>query len=153
MKRDHWEQAYRRAREQLRTPEPLETKILAGMRAVKPIPNSNRRTSRLLSRTASGFTAVAIAVVLLHPAQYLGATPDQRISPQISEAARGERFRQKSVAVKAATDSWQPLRIEVNAGNYMQLCAHWRRQQGAATTEVLPDDLAAEARKHCRILH
>lgn len=152
MNRNHWEHAYRRAREQLRTPEPLETKILADLRAIKPIQPANRKANRLLSRVASAFTAVAIAIVLLHPAQYIGATPGQLIPRQGGETGGLERFRPKALATQTGMDTWHSLRIEVKAGNYMTLCAQWRRQQAAAATDVLPDDLAAEARKHCRIL-
>lgn len=152
MNRNLWESSYRRAREQLRTPKPLETKILADISAMKPIHPANRKANRLLSRAASGFSAVAIAIVLLHPAQYIGATPGQ-LSPRPGGEASGlERYRPKSAATQITTDSWHALRTEVKAGNYMELCAQWRRQQSAPGTDTLPNDLFTEARKHCRIL-
>ncbi len=152
MKRNHWESSYRQARSQLRTPAPLETKILADIRAVKPIHPTARSSSRLLSRAASGFSAVAIAIVLLHPAQYIGAAPGQWTPQQSAEPAALERYRPKPVAIEKNIDEWHSLRTEVKAGSYTELCAQWRRQQRGAATNTLPNDLASAARKHCRIL-
>ncbi|WOX05203.1 hypothetical protein [Microbulbifer pacificus] len=148
---NHWESSYRREREQLRTPTPLEKKILADIRAVKPIHPAGRKTSRLLSRAASGFGAVAIAIVFLNPAQYIGAAPGQLTPPQNAETGLDQKSPQPAL-VQAKVDTWHALRTEVEAGNYVGLCAQWRRQQHSADTDILPKDLAAVARKHCRIL-
>lgn len=152
MNRNQWESSYRRARDQLRTPAPLETKILADISAVKPIHTTDSTGNRLLSRAASGFTAIAIAVVLLHPAQYIGAAPGQLTPQQSTEPGTLERYRPKPAVNQMVTDEWHTLRTEVKAGNYAALCAQWRRQQRASGTDALPNDLASEARKHCRIL-
>lgn len=152
MSRNQWESSYRRARDQLRTPAPLETKILADISAVKPIHAKNTAGNRLLSRAASGFSVIAIAVVLLHPAQYIGAAPGQLTPRQSAEPGTLERYRPEPAASQIVTDEWYTLRTEVKAGNYAGLCAQWRRQQRASGTDALPNDLTSEARKHCRIL-
>jgi len=152
MNSNHWELSYRRASGQLQAPTRLDEKVLSSARTIQPIRNGNSPSGRLLSKVASGFSAIAIAIVLLHPAQYIGATPGQ-ISPNNSSRELGlERYRKKPEAERATTDAWHALRTEVGAGNYMELCAQWRRQQRATDKEPLPADLASKARQHCRIL-
>ncbi|WP_299593740.1 hypothetical protein [uncultured Microbulbifer sp.] len=152
MNSNRWEPTYRRASGQLHTPAPLDEKVLSKARAVQPTRKFDGPTGRLLSKAASGFSAIAIAIVLLHPAQYIGATPGQ-ISPQNNSRELGlERYRAKMEQQQAKTDTWYNLRTEVNAGNYLSLCAQWRQQQRASGDKPLPSDLAAKARQHCRIL-
>ena len=139
MNSKHWETSYRRAITNIRMPSDLDDKVQQGIRGVKPIRpiRQPRQSNGLLSKAASGFSAVALAVVLLHPAQYIGATPGQPEPVSLPVAAK---------------DPWQALRNAVEAGNYRELCAEWRRQQRAEVDEELPSDLAARARQHCRIL-
>lgn len=152
MNSNHWESSYRQAVGQLQVPAPLDEKVLSSARAIKPTRKESNQTGRLLSKVASGFSAVAVAIVLLHPAQYLGATPEQ-ISPQNNSRELGlERHRINRGKQALKTDAWHALRTEVSAGNYMQLCAQWRRQQRSVAEEALPADLAGKARQHCRIL-
>lgn len=152
MNSNHWESSYRQAAGQLQAPAPLNEKVLSSARAIKPTREVKHRTGRLLSKVASGFSAVAIAIVLLHPAQYIGATPEQ-ISPQNNSRELGlERHRIDMGKRTLKADTWHTLRTEVTAGNYMQLCAQWRRQQRSVDEEALPADLATKARQHCRIL-
>ena len=152
MNSNHWESSYRHASDQLQSPTPLDEKVLSSARAIKPTRAVNDRTGRILSKAASGFSAIAIAIVLLHPAQYIGATPGQ-VSPQNNSRELGlERYRVKAAQQTLKTDAWHALRTEVSAGNYMELCAQWRRQQRAVGEEALPADLASKARQHCRIL-
>lgn len=147
-----WESCYRREREKLRTPTPLEKKILADIRAVRPIDSAGRKAARLLSRAASGFGAVAFAIVLLNPAQYIGAAPGQLTPPQNTDANGHDQIRPQPAMIQTKADAWHALRTEVDTGNYVGLCAQWRRQQHSADTDPLPKELAATARKHCRIL-
>lgn len=152
MRSNHWESSYRHASGQLKPPALLDERVLSSARAIKPNGEGKGRTGRMLSKAASGFSAIAIAIVLLHPAQYIGATPGQ-IGPQNNSRELGlERYRAKPGKQQAQTDAWHALRSEVNAGNYMALCAQWRRDQRAAGEDKLPPDLAGKARQHCRIL-
>ncbi|MCQ3827822.1 hypothetical protein HXX02_00030 [Microbulbifer elongatus] len=156
MSSDHWETSYRRAVEELRAPAALDDKILAGIRGVKTLKpaRSRRQSGGLLSKAASACSALAIVVVLLHPAQYIGAAPGGVALPEGDHTTpRGlERYRAKPATIKVNTDPWHTLRTEVNAGSYMQLCAEWRRQKHSAAKASLPDDLVSKARQHCRIL-
>jgi len=152
MTSNQWESTYRRAADQLHSPAPMDEKLLDSARAIKPIRTINTRNSRLLSKAASGFSAIAIAIALLHPAQYLGATPGQ-IAPQENNREQGmERYRPKPGSLRAKSDAWHALRAEVAAGSYIELCAQWRRQQRASAEEKLPADLVLKAKQHCRIL-
>lgn len=149
---NQWESSYRRAADKLHSPHSMDEKLLANARAIKPVRKINSRNSRLLSKAASGFSAIAIVIALLHPAQYLGATPGQ-IAPQGNNREQGlERYRPKPGSLRATAGGWHKLRAEVEAGSYIQLCAQWRRQQRSPAEEKLPADLQAKARQHCRLL-
>ncbi|WP_226667664.1 hypothetical protein [Microbulbifer aggregans] len=143
-----WEKEYLSAVDGISAPGELDEKIFAQARKYKPV----KRENRMLSKAASGFSAVAIAVVLLHPAQYLGAlTPEYR-SPDKEVSDPRIRFRPKALEAQKKADQWFNLRSEVEAGNYVSLCHQWRQEKRAGTEETLPSDLAAKARQHCRIL-
>lgn len=152
MNSHQWELSYRRASAQLQVPAQLDEKVLSNARTVQPIRKSGNQTGRFLSKVASGLSAIAIAIVLLHPAQYIGATPGQISSQNNSRELGLERYREKIVTQRVTADAWHGLRTEVHAGNYMELCAQWRRQQRSTSEEALPSDLASKARQHCRIL-
>ncbi|MBB5210787.1 hypothetical protein [Microbulbifer hydrolyticus] len=152
MNSNHWESSYRHATAQLEAPASLDEKVLSSARAIKPLRRVNDSTGRMLSKVASGFSAIAIAIVLLHPAQYINATPEQ-VSPQNNSRELGlERYRSKLGMYHSKSDAWYALRTDVKAGNYTELCAQWRRQQRNAGEKELPSDLAVRARQHCRIL-
>ncbi|MFV8782068.1 hypothetical protein ACNKU7_06570 [Microbulbifer sp. SA54] len=143
-----WEKEYISAVNGISAPGELDEKIFAQARKYKPV----KRENRMLSKAASGFSAIAIAIVLLHPAQYLGAlTPDQS-SQQGSSPAAQVRFEPELLAALEVPDQWYNLRSELEAGNYVSLCHQWRQEQRANTDAALPSDLAAKARQHCRIL-
>ncbi|MCK7597594.1 hypothetical protein M0G74_09980 [Microbulbifer sp. CAU 1566] len=150
MNSNHWESSYRRAAGRIHSPKPLDEKVLSGLKGIKPIKPSAAPGNRLLSKVASGFSAVALAIVLLHPAQYIGAAPGQ-LTPQ-DKASGLDRYRPKPSLITPKTDAWHGLRTEVEAGNYIELCAQWRRVQRSSGSEQLPADLTAKARQHCRIL-
>ncbi|WP_066963449.1 hypothetical protein [Microbulbifer sp. Q7] len=152
MNRKCWESFYHHDSGQLQVPASLDEKLLSSARAIKPRRPVNSTSSRLLSKAASGFGAIAIAIVLLHPAQYIGATPGQIGHQNNSRELGLERYRTKPGNQAARQDTWHALRTEVKAGNYMELCAQWRRQQRSAGDNTLPADLASKARQHCRIL-
>ncbi|WP_043317046.1 hypothetical protein [Microbulbifer sp. HZ11] len=152
----HWEVSYKRAIAEVRTPTALDEKVLErirGVKALRPI-RPPQKHSGLLSKAASSFSALAIVVVLLHPAQYIGAAPGQIVPESAQTGSRGlERYRAKpGTIVDTKSDRWHALRTEVDAGSYTQLCAQWRREQRSNTSDSLPADLASKARQHCRIL-
>ncbi|WP_346839415.1 hypothetical protein [Microbulbifer sp. SAOS-129_SWC] len=144
-----WENRYRDAVADIASPGALDEKILQQARQFKP----RKQDKRWLSRTASSFTAVAIVVLLVHPAQYLGA-----LTPKLSgaaDASSGPLANWNPATAKASTpasDPWFELRSAVHAGNYLQLCQQWRKQQRGDRSERLPRDLETMAREHCRIL-
>lgn len=143
-----WEKEYLSAVNGISAPGELDEKIFAQARKYKPV----KRENRILSKAASGFSAVAIAVVLLHPAQYLGAlTPDQS-SRQTSTTDTQISFEPTALAALEKPDRWHHLRSELAAGDYISLCHQWRQEQRSSTEEPLPSDLASKARQHCRIL-
>ena len=146
--RTPWEKEYAAATGHITAPETLDQKVFAHARSYKPI----KTESRTLSKAATGCSAIAIAILLLHPAQYLGAlTPNPIGSSQGSEDPR-LKYRPKPAATQTQSDQWFNLRSEVKAGNYVSLCNHWRQQERASNSDKLPADLESQARQHCRIL-
>lgn len=152
MNSDHWESVYRRSIRDIQSPALLDRKILDSAKAIKPLRPARPKRNRLLLGVAPGFGAIAIAIALLQPAQYIGAAPGLA-DPQGSDAEGGlDRYRPKASPAEIRTDRWHSLRTEVDAGNYMALCAHWRRTQRSSGGKTLPADLMSKARRHCRIL-
>lgn len=146
--RTPWEKEYVAAVGSITAPDALDQKVFEQARRYKPIKTANRT----LSKAATGFSVFAIAVLLLHPAQYLGAlTPNPIGTGQGSEDPR-LKYRPKPAATQIQTDRWFNLRSEVKAGNYVSLCNQWRQQQRASNSDNLPADLESQARQHCRIL-
>lgn len=144
-----WEHRYRDAAAEITSPGALDEKILLRARQFKPV---RRESNRVLSGVASSCATLAVIVLLIHPAQYLGAlTPSQRPADS-AQASPLMNWQQPGREPLAAADPWFALRSEVKAGNYRSLCQHWRRQQRGSTSEKLPRDLENEARDHCRIL-
>jgi len=152
MNRQIWEQEYRTAADRLHTPNALDEKILSHAKSYAPI----KRQNRTLSKAASGFSALAVAIVLLHPAQYLGALTPAQSGPDLfgqhtdTRSKLNPALRQQKQTLQP--DRWHSLRTEVRAGNLVPLCAQWRRQQQGAADSDLPKDLTAKAEQHCRIL-
>jgi hypothetical protein len=137
----NWECQYTKAAGGIFSPKTLDEKILQIARTYK-MPRKKREIRR---KAIGGFAAVGILVLLIHPAQYLGArTPSvtQTSQPQILV---GE--------IPPTPNAWRWIRANVKAGDYTELCARWRQQrQGGANADNFPRDLAAEARRHCRAL-
>lgn len=148
----NWEKDFRVAVDVIGTTEAMDERILARARSYKPL----KQQSRVTSKAASGLAALAIAVILLHPAQYLGAlTPAQAASDGFASSTSTRQRLKKQVVQGQKTptvDKWHSLRTEINAGNLAGLCAQWRREQRNAGQDMLPSDLAAKAKQHCRIL-
>lgn len=140
-----WERQYRDAAAEITSPGALDDRILQQARQFKPIKQDN---NRVLSGVASSCAALAIVILLIHPAQYLGALSPAG-SAQKSPLNGWQDRRQGPVA---ATDRWFSLRSEVKAGNYLGLCQQWRRQQRGTAGDRLPRDLEKEAQDHCRLL-
>ncbi len=139
-----WERHYRDAVAGITSPGSLDEKILQQARLFKP----PRGDNRWLSKAASGCAAIAVVVLLVHPAQYLGAlTPNLRPAQQSPLT----EWQQKNAPAKAM-DPWFALRSQVQAGSYVELCSQWRRQQRDSVSDKLPRDLEDKARVHCRLL-
>lgn len=129
------------------SPDCLDEKILQQARRYKP----PKRDNRWLSRAVSSCAAAAVVILLAHPAQYLGAlTPHGHAAGAQSDHLA--KWRRNSDRSQEKADPWYPLRSEVKAGNYIELCNRWRRQQRGSAGEKLPRDLRAKARDHCRLL-
>lgn len=142
-----WETHYRRAAARMVSPEELDDRILEQARRFTPVPGN----SRIVSGTAGGFAAIAVLVLLVHPAQYLGAlTPGGATDAQHDPLNNWQLEREEPVTV--TRDPWLRLRSEVRAGNYVGLCEQWRKEQRRQAGESLPRDLLKEARAHCRLL-
>lgn len=143
-----WERQYRDAVAGITSPVALDEKILQQARQMKPPLSENR----WLSKAASSCAAVAILVLLMHPAQYLGAlTPGLQVANDVQQnPLRG--WQHKISPPTPATDPWFDLRSQVNAGSYIGLCSQWRKQQQGTTREKLPRDLENKALSHCRLL-
>ncbi|WP_237064272.1 hypothetical protein [Microbulbifer zhoushanensis] len=142
-----WESQYREAASQLASPENLDERILQQASQYKPAPSN----SRLASGAAGSFAAVAVLVLLIHPARYLGA-----LTPGGSTGTGTDPLENWQMQQKAPTpverDQWFALRGEVRAGNYVTLCEQWRKEQRGVLDARLPADLARKARRHCRLL-
>jgi len=142
-----WERQYRDAVAGIHSPGSLDEKILQQARRFK----RPKGTNRWLSKAASSCAAVAVIVLLAHPAQYLGAlTPDLRPAGGAQQSPQAN-WRHKRVPTEAA-DPWFDLRSQVRAGSFVELCSQWRRQQSGSTPDTLPRDLEDRARAHCRLL-
>ncbi|MCX2779840.1 hypothetical protein [Microbulbifer thermotolerans] len=142
-----WEHQYRNAVADITSPATLDEKILQRAKQFRPPQTENR----WLSRAAGGCTALAVMILLVHPAQYLGAlTPELRAAKN-TQASPLHNWQPES-APQAAPDPWFDLRSQVQAGSYMELCRLWRRQQQGTLAERLPRDLENKAKTHCRLL-
>ncbi|GAA5525638.1 hypothetical protein Maes01_02210 [Microbulbifer aestuariivivens] len=145
------ERNYRLAAVAIESPAALDEKVLQRARAFsKP-----HKQKRWLSRAASGCAAIAIAVLLIHPTQYLRAltAPGKPASAATTAEYRALASWQTSVqeALHRA-GPWYELRTSVHSGDYQALCAYWREQQRGKAGKTLPADLAREANSHCRVL-
>ncbi|AQQ67166.1 hypothetical protein Mag101_05590 [Microbulbifer agarilyticus] len=158
MNTNQWESSYQQAIEAIHVPSHLDEKVMDGLRNIKPAQKNRRPQGKasLLSKVGSGLGVLAVAIVLLHPAQYIGAEPGQ-VTPGQAERVKPAEGQLAQKAAAAATvqpvlDEWYHIREEVQAGNFMSLCAQWRRQQGGDNNTLLPKDLATKAKQHCRLL-
>ena len=143
-----WERQYQQAIIGISSPERLDEQIMQSARRFKPV----KQEGRWVSRAGSGCTAVAILALLIHPAQYLGAlTPNLPQASGANNAPQSDWQQRRDGSVRPG-GSWFALRSQVQAGNYVELCNHWRRQQSGSIDERLPRDLEEKAREHCRIL-
>ncbi|SHG00170.1 hypothetical protein SAMN04487965_3120 [Microbulbifer donghaiensis] len=143
-----WERQYRDAAAGLTSPAALDDKILQQAQQLKPPLSENR----WLSKAASSCAAVTVLVLLMHPAQYLGA-----LTPGLQPAHGAQNnplrnWQHKPSQPTPGNDPWFHLRSQVNAGSYIELCNQWRKQQQGSTSEKLPRDLESKARTHCRLL-
>ncbi|WP_237065937.1 hypothetical protein [Microbulbifer guangxiensis] len=145
------ERDYQLAAAVIQSPAALDEKILKRARSFKP----TRRNRPWVSRAASGFAAVAIAVLLIHPAQYLGALtpPGHATTPSAAvEETSLANWQEYAEEALAKADPWYELRQTVESGDHVALCSQWREQQRDISAEKLPRDLVREARSHCRLL-
>lgn len=136
-----WEHEYREAVVEITSPATLDDRILQQARQFKPAKVKGNK--RWLSALASSCAAMAVLILLAHPAQYLGAlTP----GPQLPD----EHLHKPAQARSA--DHWYHLRIQVQTDSFEELCNQWRRQQRDSIAEKMPRDLERKARTHCRPL-
>ncbi|WP_323847270.1 hypothetical protein [Microbulbifer magnicolonia] len=142
------EHQYREAVAGITSPGSLDEKILQYARQFKPARSDNL----WLSKAASSGAAVAIVVLLIHPAQYLGALTPSLHPADASRQRPLTNWQQEPTHPAPAVDPWFHLRSQVEAGSYVELCHVWRRQQRGSVSEKLPRDLESKARKHCRLL-
>ncbi|MEX2963084.1 hypothetical protein [Microbulbifer sp. TYP-18] len=136
-----WEKQYRAAVGNTRSPTCLDDQIFRMARRYKPV----RQRNSWSTAAGNSIATMAVVAMLIHPAQYLGAlTPAP--PPGINSANR------PWTGTEAVDHRWFALRSEVQAGNYIELCNQWRRQQRGSSENALPRDLEQKARLHCRIL-
>ncbi|KUJ81662.1 hypothetical protein AWR36_014190 [Microbulbifer flavimaris] len=145
------ERDYQLAAAAMQSPHTLDERVLQQARSFR----ATRQKYPWVSKAASGCAAFAIAVLLIHPAQYLGAlTPSGTSHPVTtsSEIKALASWQEYAGEALARTDPWFELRQTVKTGDHVALCSHWREQKRGTTAEKLPADLAQEARRHCRVL-
>lgn len=143
-----WERQYQQAVISISSPTSLDEQILKTACRFKPI----KQETRWVAHAGSGCTALAVLVLLIHPAQYLGAlTPNQQPASGAHNTPLSD-WQQRGEGTVRPGGSWFALRSQVQAGNYVELCNHWRRQQSGSIDQRLPRDLEEKAREHCRIL-
>ncbi|SEA50263.1 hypothetical protein [Microbulbifer marinus] len=143
-----WERQYRDAVASITSPVTLDDKILLQARQFKPVRSDNR----WLSKAASSCAAIAVLVLLMHPAQYLGALTPGLQSTNGAQQHPLRNWQHKPSQPAQGIDPWFELRSQVNAGSYIELCNQWRQQQRGSIREKLPRDLESKARAHCRLL-
>nr|WP_010133243.1 hypothetical protein [Microbulbifer agarilyticus] len=158
MNTNQWESSYQQAIDTIHVPSHLDEKVMDSLRNIQPEKKSRRvhGEASTFSKVSSGLGVLAVAIVLLHPAQYIGAEPGQITPGQAERVQPAENQRVRKAAVSATSqpvlDEWYHIRAEVQAGNFMSLCAQWRRLKGDDTSVRLPKDLATKAKQHCRLL-
>ncbi|WP_020411365.1 hypothetical protein ACJJIG_14590 [Microbulbifer sp. SSSA007] len=147
----NWEHQYREEVSAFTSPQQLDTQVLQQAKRLQP----KKDIGRILSRASLGCATIAAILMLVHPAQHLGAlTP--RMTPE-NESPQPEleiaRWQPPQIESETQEDPWQALRNQVTAGNYIALCQEWRLQQRTTAEQPLPRELRKFAQKRCRILH
>ncbi|MFC6635175.1 hypothetical protein [Microbulbifer taiwanensis] len=104
------------------------------------------------SRAAGSCVAVAVILLLVHPAQYLGALTPGVHSANGTQKNPLDGWHQSRPGSTQGGDPWFNLRSQVEAGSYIELCSQWRSQQRGSASDKLPRNLENKARAHCRLL-
>ncbi|WP_444905969.1 hypothetical protein [Microbulbifer sp. SSSA008] len=145
----NWENQYFKEAETLTSPQQLDDDLYKTAQTYKPKVNVNH----LLSRATVSCSLVTALLLLLHPAQHLGAFTHKANSTEqhLYEPALRD-WKETVMAVTPAPDPWLALRNQVNSGEYVALCHYWRAEQQDGSEESLPDELRKSAKRHCRIL-
>ncbi|WP_444930238.1 hypothetical protein ACJJIF_21200 [Microbulbifer sp. SSSA002] len=145
---NNWENQYFEEAKKLTSPQQLDEAIFKEAQGYKPRINFNR----LLSRATVSCSVVTAILLLIHPAQHLGALTHKSSSAEIlyEPALRDWKDIAESAALKP--DPWLQLRSQVDRGEYLALCHYWRAEQQAESETPLPDTLRKSAKRHCRIL-
>lgn len=138
-----WERKYRESVAGITSPDILDEKILQRARQFKP----HKTEKRWASGVASGCTAIAIVILLAHPAQYLGA-----LTPTMQQESAAQNGGPHTSSATGGMDPWYELRTRVQAGAYVELCNLWRQQVHGSSRQELPRDLEKQARERCRVI-
>lgn len=146
----NWEHQYREEVSAFTSPQQLDTQVLQQARELQP----KKDIGRMLSKASLGCATIAAILMLVHPAQHLGAltpgmTPDSENRQPTLEIAQ---WQPPEIEPEPQIDPWQALRDQVTAGNFVALCQEWRGQQNTTGENSLPRELRRTAQKRCRIL-
>ncbi|AWF80500.1 hypothetical protein BTJ40_06575 [Microbulbifer sp. A4B17] len=145
----NWENQYFKEAETLTSPQQLDDDLYKTAQAYKPKVNINH----LLSRATVSCSVVTALLLLVHPAQHLGAfTHKAGPEEQHSYEPVLRDWKETAAPIIPKPDPWLALRNQVNSGEYVALCHYWRAEQQSESEEPLPDELRKSAKRHCRIL-
>ncbi|WP_444888413.1 hypothetical protein [Microbulbifer sp. JMSA008] len=146
----NWEHQYREEASAFTSPQQLDSGILLQAKGYQP----KKDIGRILSGASLSCALVTAFLMLVHPAQHLGArtpamTQNHEIQLTTQEIAQWQPPRPEP---EVKEDPWRTLRSQVSAENYVALCQEWRQQQNNIAEPVLPRELRKAAQKRCRIL-
>lgn len=146
----NWERQYHEEVSALASPQQLDVQILQQAKHYQ----HKKDIGRLLSKVSLSGTVTAALLLLVHPAQLLGALAPGRIPEgevQISNPTKPQ-WQAPILPTVPKEDPWVSLHSQVAAGNYIALCSEWRKRRKASADAPLPRELRRRAQKHCRIL-
>ncbi|GAB2896280.1 hypothetical protein ACCI51_04675 [Microbulbifer echini] len=146
----NWEHQYREEVSAFTSPQQLDNEVLLQASGYQP----KKDIARMLSGASLSCALVTALLMLIHPAQHLGArTPGMTSGSELQLTTQEfSQWQPPPPEPEAIPDPWQRLKDQVSAQNYAALCQEWRYQQKATEEQALPRELRKAAQKRCRLL-
>ncbi|MCO1335586.1 hypothetical protein MO867_14700 [Microbulbifer sp. OS29] len=145
---NNWEHQYYKEAEALASPPQLDDEVFKTAQTYKPKANLNH----LVSRATVSCSVVIAILLLVHPAQYLGALTHQVSASDLMHEPVLRDWKDTAAPSIPKEDPWLKLRNQIHEGEYVALCHYWRAEQKSVDSNPLPQELRKSAKRHCRIL-